>query len=49
MLNAGGEGLEEGERPAAVTEEELEKLSAFSDFIEELDLDDLGESKTAGE
>ena len=49
MLNAGGEGLEEGERPAGVTEEELEKLSAFSDFIEELDLDDLGESKTAGE
>jgi bifunctional DNase/RNase len=30
--------------PSAVTPEELEKLSAFQDFISELDLDDLGKS-----
>ena len=29
-------------RSPAVTDEELEKLSAFTDFISELDLDDLG-------
>lgn len=31
--------------PSAVTPEELEKLSAFQDFISELDLDDLGKSE----
>ncbi len=31
--------------PTGVTAEELEKLSAFQDFISELDLDDLGKSE----
>lgn len=34
--------------PSAVTEEELEKLSAFTDFIGELDLDDLDTQPEAG-
>ena len=38
------EGAEEAEhRPAPPTQEELEKLSAFRDFVSGLDLDDLGE------
>jgi len=47
ILNEDGEPLEDtpdGEfapRPTAVTEEELERLSAFTDFISQLDLDDL--------
>ncbi len=42
LLNQEGE-LDEGEaqRPS-ITQEELEKLSAFQDFISGLDLDDLG-------
>ncbi len=40
------EGLEEaGERPAPPTAEELEKLSAFRDFIGGLDLDTLGDDR----
>ena len=38
-----GEEVDGPDTPAAVTPEELEKLSAFSDFIDELDLDNLGE------
>ena len=35
--------LEDGAKaPSAVTAEELEKLSAFTEFVSELDLDDLG-------
>lgn len=44
LLNAEAEG---GEEPPGVTAEELEKLSAFSEFIEELDLDDLGDTSTS--
>ena len=33
---------EQGDAPAEVTEEERQRLSAFSDFIDQLDLDDLG-------
>ena len=49
LLNAEGE-LDEGEAPPSeVTPEELEKLSAFQDFISELDLDDLGQGGESGE
>jgi len=45
VLNDEGEPVEGAEeRPAGVTPEELEKLSAFSEFIDQLDLDDLGEA-----
>ena len=46
LLNEEGEPVE-GVLPErrGVTEEELQKLSAFSEFIEELDLDDLGEGR----
>ena len=49
MLNAEGEAAVPDGGATAVTEEELKKLSAFSDFIEELDLDDLGGGQAAGE
>ena len=39
-VEGAGEG---GERPAPPSAEELEKLSAFRDFVAGLDLDDLGE------
>ena len=45
LLNAEGERVEDPGQPPAVTPEELEKLSAFSDFIGELDLDNLGEGE----
>lgn len=48
-LNAEGEAVVGEDRPPAVTEEELEKLSAFSEFIGELDLDDLGAGEPEGE
>ena len=44
MLNEEGEQVEGPETPPGVTPEELEKLSAFSEFIDELDLDNLGEN-----
>ena len=44
MLNEEGEQVDDAETPPAVTAEELEKLSAFSDFIDELDLDNLGDN-----
>lgn len=40
-LNEEGDAIE-GAPPAGVTQEELEKLSIFTEFIEQLDLDDLG-------
>ena len=47
ILNAEGEPVQpDDEAPRrAVTPEELEKLSAFSDFISELDLDDFDEPR----
>lgn len=44
LLNEEGQRVEAQDGPPAVTAEELEKLSAFSEFIDELDLDTLGES-----
>ena len=44
LLNEEGERVEAGDEPPSVTPEELEKLSAFSDFIDELDLDNLGDN-----
>ena len=49
VISEQGEQGEQGDTgaatsPSAVTPEELEKLSAFQDFISELDLDDLGKS-----
>ncbi len=42
LLNAEGQPLETAEgRTGGVTPEERERLSAFSDFIDQLDLDDL--------
>ena len=49
LLNAEGEPVDTEGQPPRVTEEELEKLSAFSEFIEELDLDDLGQSRASGD
>lgn len=47
MLDEDGEPIEgadsDGVRPAPPSAEELEKLSAFRDFVSGLDLDDLGE------
>src|SRR3954471_15008172 len=41
LLNAEGEAIETAEgRTGGITAEERERLSAFSDFISELDLDD---------
>lgn len=40
------EGAEEGERPPKVKPEELEKMSAFRDFIESLDLSDFDKRKS---
>jgi bifunctional DNase/RNase len=42
---SGEADTEAASTPTAVTAEELEKLSAFQDFISELDLDDLGKSE----
>jgi len=45
QLEKDGEGAERGER-AKVDPEELEKMSAFKDFIESLDLDDFDKRKS---
>lgn len=49
LLDEDGEEVAEGEgaseQPPPVSSEELEKLSAFRDFVSGLDLDDLGRSK----
>lgn len=39
------EGLEGGDQPTPPTQEELEKLAVFRDFVAGLDLDDLGKSE----
>ncbi|MEE8422759.1 MAG: bifunctional nuclease family protein [Dehalococcoidia bacterium] len=44
VMGVDGAEKTDGQVPAAVTPEELEKLSAFQDFISELDLDDLGKA-----
>lgn len=49
LLNADGDPVDAPGQPPGVTAEELEKLSAFSEFIDELDLDTLGESTGDGE
>jgi bifunctional DNase/RNase len=41
-----GEAAEEGEQPPKVKPEELEKMSAFRDFIEGLDLSDFDKRKS---
>lgn len=40
LLNAEGQPIESDESSIGVTPEELERLSAFTDFISELDMDD---------
>ena len=45
MLDKDGETIEKGER-APVDPEELERMSAFKDFIESLDLDDFDKRKS---
>ncbi len=49
LLDEDGEEVAEGEaapdQPPPVSREELEKLSAFRDFVSGLDLDDLGSAK----
>lgn len=40
LLNAEGQPIESDESNTGVTPEELERLSAFTDFISELDMDD---------
>ena len=43
-----GEGGEEQEKPQRIKEEELKRLSAFTDFVNTLDLDDLGKDTQQG-
>ena len=45
IIPGDNEGLE---KPSAVKEEELKRLSAFTDFISTLDLEDLGTSNQPG-
>ncbi len=45
VLDEDGELDEEGERPSPPTQEELEKLAVFRDFVAGLDLDDLGQAE----
>ena len=49
LLNADGEPVDAADQPPGVTAEELEKLSVFSEFIDELDLDTLGDAEGEGE
>jgi bifunctional DNase/RNase len=46
MLDKDGETVQTGERGAPINAEELEKMSAFKDFIESLDLDDFDKRKS---
>ena len=40
-----GRPISEGSRPREVSQEELRRMSAFTDFINTLDLDDIGKDK----
>jgi bifunctional DNase/RNase len=46
MLDKDGETVQTAERAARVDPEEIEKMSAFKDFIESLDLDDFDKRKS---
>ena len=46
LLDKDGEAVERSERAVRVDPEELEKMSAFRDFIESLDLDDFDKRKS---
>lgn len=46
MLDKDGETVQTGARGAPVDPEEIEKMSAFKDFIESLDLDDFDKRKS---
>jgi bifunctional DNase/RNase len=46
LLDKDGETVQTGERAARVDPEEIEKMSAFKDFIESLDLDDFDKRKS---
>lgn len=48
-MGAEGDDQADAQVPAAVTPEELEKLSAFQDFVSGLDLDDLGKAAQSEE
>ncbi len=49
QLNADGEPIDaSGNAPSGISDEERQRLSAFSDFISGLDLDDLGETESGG-
>ena len=49
QLNAEGEPVDaSGSAPSGISDEERQRLSAFSDFISGLDLDDLGETESGG-
>jgi bifunctional DNase/RNase len=46
MLDKDGETVERAEQPAKIDPAELERMSAFKDFIESLDLDDFDKRKS---
>ena len=46
LLAEDGETIERAERKAPVNPEEIERMSAFKDFIESLDLDDFDKRKS---
>lgn len=46
MLDKDGEGIERVEQTAKIDPAELERMSAFKDFIESLDLDDFDKRKS---
>jgi bifunctional DNase/RNase len=46
LLDKDGEPADRGERTVKIDPEELEKMSAFKDFIESLDLDDFDKRKS---
>ncbi|MDE3097461.1 MAG: bifunctional nuclease family protein [Chloroflexota bacterium] len=46
MLDKDGETVEHADQPAKIDPAELERMSAFKDFIESLDLDDFDKRKS---
>jgi hypothetical protein len=46
MLDKDGESVERVEQAAKIDPAELERMSAFKDFIESLDLDDFDKRKS---